>query len=50
MDNAFDKHQGYVEKYDASCVREWRMAKTEEEREELLSYKPASLEAFDSLQ
>jgi predicted dienelactone hydrolase len=50
MDSAFDKHQGYVEKYDASYVREWWMAKTDKEREALLSHKPAILEAFDSLQ
>jgi predicted dienelactone hydrolase len=49
MDNAFDKHQGYVERYDASYVREWWMAKTDEEREALLSHKPAILQAFDSL-
>ena len=49
MDIAFEKHQGYVEKYDTSYVREWWMAKTDKEREELLKHKPIILEAFDSL-
>jgi hypothetical protein len=49
MDNSFDKHQGYVKKYDASYVREWWMAKTDEEREEFLGHKPAIFQAFDSI-